>query len=246
MFRDERLEVKVGIFIGIGIFLMFLIVFSVGDLYPFQKGYNINVVFDYVNGLTKDSPVRLAGVDVGEVKALEIYYDDNVKRTRIRLNIKVRGDVKIERDAIASINTLGLLGERYLEISPGASDRFLQPNDEIIGKNPLRVNQQMEELSKIATHIEKVLSRLDRGEGTFGKLLTDDTLYEDWKIIFGRLRDGEGTVGKLLTEEKIYNDLEDFVADIKAHPWKLLSKPRSRRKSSKEEKEERGTAIDTR
>ena len=68
MFRDEKLEMKVGIFIGIGIFLMFLIVFSIGDRYPFEKGYNVKVIFDYVNGITKDAPVRLAGVDVGEVK----------------------------------------------------------------------------------------------------------------------------------------------------------------------------------
>ena len=229
MFRDEKLEFKVGIFIGIGIFLMFLIVFSIGDLYPFQKGYGINVVFDFVNGITEDAPVRLAGVDVGEVKAITIYYDDEAKRTRVKLGIRVKGDVNIETDAVARINTLGLLGERYLEITPGVEGRFLKAGDVLVGKNPLKVGQQMEALNKIALYIEKVLSRLDRGEGTFGKLLTDDTLYEDWKVIFGRLKDGEGTIGKLLADETIYNDLEDFVKDIKAHPWKLLSKPKRSR-----------------
>ncbi|MGD2279082.1 MAG: MlaD family protein [Candidatus Omnitrophota bacterium] len=229
MFRDEKLEFKVGIFIGVGIFLMFLIVFSIGDLYPFQKGYSVNVIFDFVNGITEDAPVRLAGVDVGEVKAIAIYYDEEVKRTRVKLEVRVKGDVNIETDAVARINTLGLLGERYLEITPGIESRFLKAGDVLIGKNPLKVGQQMEALNKIAAHIEKVLSRLDRGEGTFGKLLTDDTLYEDWKVIFGRLKDGEGTIGKLLADETIYNDLEDFVKDIKAHPWKLLSKPRKSR-----------------
>jgi phospholipid/cholesterol/gamma-HCH transport system substrate-binding protein len=228
MFRDEKLELRVGMFIGIGIFLMFLIVFSIGDLYPFEKGYNIRVIFDYVNGLTKDSPVRLAGVDVGEVKDIRIYYDGKEQRTRVSLDVRVKKDTKIETDAVARINTLGLLGERYLEITPGTSTTFFQPEGEMIGKNPMKVGQQMEELNKIATHIEKVLARLDRGEGTLGKLLTDDTLYEDWKIIFGRIRNGEGTVGKLLTEDKIYNDLEALVEDIKAHPWKLLNKPSRR------------------
>ncbi|MGB2630409.1 MAG: MlaD family protein [Candidatus Omnitrophota bacterium] len=228
MFRDEKLEMKVGIFIGIGLFLMFLIVFSIGDLYPFEKGYNLKVVFDYVNGITKDAPVRFAGVDVGEVKNIDLFYDDEAKITRVALNLRIRKDVQIEKDAIARINTLGLLGERYLEIDPGTENRFFKPEEIMVGRNPMKVGQQMEELHKIANYIEKVLGRLDRGEGTFGKLLTDDALYEDWKAIFGKIRNGEGTIGKLLTDDGLYNQLEDFIADIKAHPWKLFQKPKKK------------------
>ena len=79
MFRDEKLEMKVGLFIGIGIFLMFFIVFSISDFYLWKKGYDINVIFDFVNGITEDAPVRLAGVHVGEVKDINIYYDEHGK-----------------------------------------------------------------------------------------------------------------------------------------------------------------------
>ena len=232
MFREEKLEFRVGIFIGIGIFLMFLIVFSMGDLFPFEKGYTFKVVFDYVNGLTKDAPVRLAGVDVGEVKMIDIYYDQEAKKTRVRLDIRVKGGIQIETDAEARINTLGLLGEQYLEISPGTMERFLKPGDILIGQNPMRVGQQMQELSKLVQSMTKIIQAVEKGEGTLGKLIMEDALYEDMKVIFDRLRKGEGTLGKLLADDTVYDDVEEFVGDIKAHPWKLMQKPpRSKRKS---------------
>jgi phospholipid/cholesterol/gamma-HCH transport system substrate-binding protein len=245
MFRDEKLELKVGLFIGVGIFLMFLIVFSISDFYLLKKGYDIRVIFDFVNGITEDAPVRLAGVHVGEVKKIDVYYDDTAGKTRVKLYVWIGGDTKIEEDAVARINTLGLLGEQYLEITPGISDSFLKPDDKIIGRNPVNVGQQMEAVSELVQSVRNIFQNAEKGEGTLGKLLVDDALYNDLATIFGRLSKGEGTIGKLLVEEKVYDDLEDFVSDIKAHPWKLLHKGSTGEKKS-DKKKKRGTDIETR
>ncbi len=219
MFRDEKLEMKVGLFIGIGIFLMFLIVFSIGDFYGFEKGYNIKVIFDYVNGLTEDAPVRLAGVHVGEVKKIEIFRTSDSEKTRVRVFVWVKGNAKIELDAVARINTLGLLGEQYLEISPGEVPVFLKSGDTIVGKNPVHVGMQMESMVELVQYA---------------------------KEIFARLAEGEGTIGKLLVEEKIYDDLEAFVADIRAHPWKLLTRTKDSRRSGTDSSGGRGTTVSPR
>lgn len=232
MFRDQKLEMKVGLFIGIGLFIMFFIVFSISDIYVFEKGYDFNVIFDFVNGITANAPVRLAGVHVGDVKDITVFYDDEAAKTRVKINVWVKGDMKIERDAIARINTLGLLGEQYLEVTPGTANRFLQSGDTIIGRNPVNVGLQMERISGLVADITE-------GKGTLGKLLTDDTLYNDLETIFGRLSRGEGTIGKLLVEEKVYDNIEGFTTDIKAHPWKLLRKDYKKSSSS----DKRGTPI---
>ncbi len=245
MFRDEKLELKVGLFVGIGIFMMFLIVFSIGDFYLLKKGYSIRVIFDYVNGITENAPVRLAGVYVGEIRDMGIYYDEDAGRNRVWLDAWIEGDLLIERDAVARINTLGLLGEQYLEISPGTEKDFLAPGDALLGKNPVDVGLQMDRMGQFVDSTTEIMQRVQKGEGTLGKLLVDDTLYDDLKTIFGRLTRGEGTIGKLLVEDKIYYDLEDFVSDIKAHPWKLLHKPSGGRKKPGEEKK-RGTVIEPR
>jgi len=224
MFRNEKLEMKVGLFIGIGIFLMFLIVFSIKDVSMLGKGYEFNVTFDFVNGVTESSPVRLSGVRVGEINKVDLFYDAEAGRTRVKLLLWLRGNVNIEEDAVARINSLGLLGEQYVEITPGISKVFVKPGGKIIGHNPVHVGEQMEKVKDIMDSFAVISGRIAKGEGTIGKLMTDDTLYNDLEVIFGRLKNGEGTIGKLLVEEKIYNDMEGFVADIKANPWKLLHK----------------------
>jgi phospholipid/cholesterol/gamma-HCH transport system substrate-binding protein len=272
MFRDEKLEMKVGLFIGIGIFLMFFIVFSISDFTVFEKGYRIDVIFSYVNGITESAPVRLAGVHVGEIQEIEIYFDEDEGKTRVRLNAWVSKDVRIEKDSAARINTLGLLGEQYLEISPGISDTFLEEGDTIIGKDPVNVGRQMEAMSSFVQGAADILYKLESGQGTMGKLLTDDTLYNDitnvfgplsrgegtigrliqedglyrdLETVFGRLSAGEGTIGKLLVDETVYYNVEELTTDVKEHPWKLLRRDVSRKKE-KDGQRSRGSIIQPR
>jgi phospholipid/cholesterol/gamma-HCH transport system substrate-binding protein len=241
MFRNEKLELKVGLFMGVGIFVMFLIVFSIRDVSLMGKGYEFNVIFDFVNGLTDSSPVRLAGVNVGEVKAIELYYDEKEIKTRVNLKLWVRGSVKVEKDAEARINTLGLLGEQYLEISPGVTQEFIAPGDTMIGHNPVEVGKQMEKMTNLVSSLSNIMKQVESGQGTLGKFIMNDSIYNDLEVIFGRIRNGEGTVGKLLTKDDIYNNLDGFVADIKANPWKLLQKPKTSSSTSTTVK--RGQAV---
>jgi phospholipid/cholesterol/gamma-HCH transport system substrate-binding protein len=271
MFRDEKLELKVGLFIGVGIFLMFLIVFSISDFYLLREGYDINVIFNFVNGIKKNSPIRLAGVNVGEVKDIVIFYDEAEEKTRVSMDLRIMGGARVEKDAVARINTLGLLGEQYLELTPGISKEFLKDGDSIQGKDPVNVGMQMEKMSELADSMAGVMRSISRGEGTLGKLLMEDTIYRDLEAIFGRLRDGQGTLGRLLMEDTIYRDLEaifgrlrdgegtigkflvkddvynnveDFTSDIKAHPWKLLV--RTKDESKKTDTRTRGTVVSPR
>ncbi len=202
-------EIKVGIFVFLGILLMFVIVFSIGKFYILKPMYDIKAVFGFANGIAIGAPVRLAGVNVGEIGDMQVYYDPQAQQTRVLLLARIKNGTKIEKNAVWKINTLGLLGEKYLEISPGTYDAGFLENGELIrGLDPI----PMEEITKTM------------------KELSDNAraITESANVILKRLEKGEGTIGKLLTEEEVYNDLRDFVKDIKAHPWKLLVKERER------------------
>ena len=195
-------ELKVGVFIMIGVAILFIIVFSIGDINLVKKGYHIKVDFNFVDGIGSSAPVRVSGVGVGQIDGLKLYYDEKDKRTKAELNAWVKEGVKIEEDAVATISTLGFMGEKYLEISPGTSGKnFLKNGDLLVGKDPVSMAKVFEDLSG---------------------------LTESVKVIMDRLKNGEGTIGKLLTRDEIYQDLEAFVEDIKNNPWKLLNKPRGR------------------
>lgn len=196
---ERVFELKVGIFIMIGIAILFIIVFSIGDINLVKRGYNIKVDFNFVDGIGGSAPVRLSGVGVGQISGLRIYYNEDEKKVKAQLTAWIREGVKIDREAIATINTLGFMGEKYLEISPGVGCEFLKEGDLLVGKDPASMNKIFEKLGN----------------------LTDSV-----NIIVTRLKNGEGTVGKLLTDDAVYKNLEAFTEDIKNNPWKLLNKPR--------------------
>jgi phospholipid/cholesterol/gamma-HCH transport system substrate-binding protein len=200
MDETKILELKVGIFIMIGIIILFIIVFSIGDVYLVKKGYHLKVRFNFASGIGPSAPIRLAGVGVGQVEGVRVVYDDEDKRPKAEIYAYIQDNAKIEEDAVATINTLGLLGEKYLEILPGtAGKRYLKNNETMIGKDPVIMEKLTENLVRLS----------DSAVG-----------------ILDQVKSGQGTIGKLLYDSAVYDNLEGFTADIKQHPWKLLSKPR--------------------
>ena len=199
--ENKAFELKVGIFIAVGILIFFIVVFSIGDVYIIKKGYRIKAMFNFAGGLREGAPVRLAGVNAGRVEDIEVFFDDKEGKTKVEATAWIKNNrIKIEKDSKVVINTLGLLGEKYLEILPGTDrENFLANDGVIVGHDPIITELLTEKLGELADSTATVMTRLKEGKGTVGKLLTDDT---------------------------IYNDLEAFVKDIKKHPWKLLHKPR--------------------
>ncbi|MEE8360213.1 MAG: MlaD family protein [Candidatus Omnitrophota bacterium] len=196
--QEKNFELKVGLFVFIGIIMLFVIVFSIGKIYIFQPGYKIRVLFNFAGGLGEAAPVRLAGVAAGEVDRIKIFYDDDMMRTRVEVTAWIKKNVSIEKDAVVRVNTLGMLGEKYMEIIPGTREAgFIEENGILIGEDPIMMDELAEDLKDLADSAEVIMSRLDRGEGT---------------------------IGKFLTEDAIYNNLEEFTYDIKRNPWKLFRK----------------------
>ncbi|MFA6079136.1 MAG: MlaD family protein [Candidatus Omnitrophota bacterium] len=200
MDETRTFELKVGIFILLAIAILFIMVFSIGDFNFVKPGYHIKVRFNFASGIGPSAPVRLAGVGVGQVEGIQIIYDENDKRGKAELYAWIQQDAKIEEDSDITINTLGLLGEKYLEIVPGTPGKqLLADNSVIVGRDPVPMEKITDNLAKLTTSVTAIVQRLERGEGTFGKCLTDESVYEN---------------------------IEAFTADIKKHPWKLLSKPK--------------------
>jgi len=218
---SKIIELKVGVFILIAIIIFFIIVFSIGDIYIMKPGYYINVIFTFASGITEAAPVRLSGVTVGQVKEISILYDEKDKKTKACVHAWVKRDTKIGRDADITINTLGLLGEKYLEISPGTVDKdSLKDGDTLVGRDPVPMEKITENLKTLSDDVNVIVGRLRRGEGTIGKLLAEDAVYDDVKATTGNFKDLSYDL------KATGGNLKDFSEDIKARPWKLFNKPK--------------------
>ena len=80
--ENRMFELKVGIFIAVGLLIFFLVVFSIGDVNLIKRGYRISAIFNFVNGITESAPVRLAGVNIGQIDKIEIFFDEKEKKTK--------------------------------------------------------------------------------------------------------------------------------------------------------------------
>ena len=115
-------EIAVGIFVFFGLLCMAYISVKLGKINLIGNDYYpVKAVFSTVKGLKKDTVVEIAGVEVGKVDTIKLVNYEAV------VTLLIRDDIELQEDAIASIRTKGLLGEKYVEIAPGGSDVLIQP-----------------------------------------------------------------------------------------------------------------------
>jgi len=121
-------ETLVGIFVLIGILCVGYLTVKLGKMELIGGDfYNVTAKFDSIAGLKPDSSVQMAGVEIGRVTKIDLDTEDFVAV----VTLKIRKDVPIQDDAIASVKTSGLIGDKYISIQPGGSDELLKPGDVI-------------------------------------------------------------------------------------------------------------------
>ena len=234
-------EWKLGLFIACGIVLFSVLIFTISNLEFFNKGYEVRVLFKFANGIEEGAPARLAGVKVGEVKKVKIIYDYKDESPIVEVDLNIQEDVRIRQGASVLVSTLGLLGEKYVEILPGTKEKpLLQNGDVIIGYNSVP-------LAKLSDLGYQIALKLDRTIDALQNIFVKGDQKEDIKTTLRNLKDlslnlnslvldtdetmkkinsGEGTLGRLISQEELYDEFLAFVKDIKRNPWKLLHRPR--------------------
>ena len=229
-------EVKVGLFVFTVFVLLAVIVFSISDFYSFSPGYRLRVLLNSASGIEAGAPVRLAGVVVGEVRQVTAAVNEAEVKTQAELIIWLKDFAKVEEDAVAYVNTSGLIGERYLEIVPGSRHaRLLKDGEVMHGRDTVAMAEFLNTGYEVVAQLSKTISALNSIVGDEemraalkGTVTNMQEMTESLKVITERLRRGEGTIGRLLTEDEIYRDLEATVKDVRAHPWKLLVRTRDK------------------
>lgn len=138
----HTLEIWVGIFVAAGIAALFMLAMKVSNLSTVATGdtYNVTARFDNIGGLSVRSPVKASGVLVGRVS--NIAYDDKTYSAIVTFSIQQQFN-QFPKDSRASIYTAGLLGEQYVELSPGAEDDYLKDGDRLMMADSAMILEQM-------------------------------------------------------------------------------------------------------
>ncbi len=118
--RRDRVEMLVGIFVLVGLAALAFLSIKLGKLEVIgNTGYNIQAEFSNIGGLKAGATVEIAGVEVGRVTTITL------KDYQALVVMRMKQNVKISDDSIASIKTKGLIGEKYVSLSPGGSDKMM-------------------------------------------------------------------------------------------------------------------------
>ena len=217
---------KVGIFFIIGMVILGLITFRVEQVGRFFKKHNdYKAYFQSSKGLKRGSRVTLSGMDIGEVKRVD------VEDGKILVTMAVNSKIPIRKGSVAVVVPDFLFGKSYIDISLVPPDRppllpgsVLESADvpgfsDLLMKLDLAMGS-LDILTDTLKSAQTILARLERGEGTMGKLFADDEMFDDLKgtvtnanEIMERMSRGEGTIGKLLVDDEFFDDLNEAVTN---------------------------------
>jgi phospholipid/cholesterol/gamma-HCH transport system substrate-binding protein len=149
--KKAYLEFVVGLFLAIGIgCLAWTSIKLARKEFLVRNGYEVQATFSNAGGLCSGTPVVIAGVEIGRVKGVRL------EDYEAKVHMVIQHGVLLQKDTMASIKTKGLIGEKYIELTPGASDETIKPGGVIRDTQP-----EMDLEALIAKYIQGSLAKPD-------------------------------------------------------------------------------------
>jgi phospholipid/cholesterol/gamma-HCH transport system substrate-binding protein len=203
------------------------VVLVLGVENPFAGRYTLYTYLPNISGLRSDSPVMLDGVTVGNIDSYQFAELD--KGIRIKMRILKGYQDRIRTDSIAKLRSLGLLGDKYIEINQGtANGRVLKEGETVTGAPPLDLDQMIarathtfDNVSDTVDNIKTITQGLEDGKGTLGRLLRDDNIHNNLNGILDKVNNGKGTLGSMISDKQLYDELRATAGNLRAATEKI-------------------------
>jgi phospholipid/cholesterol/gamma-HCH transport system substrate-binding protein len=246
-------QLKVGITVLVASITLAVLIFLMsgtgGWLTP---KIEVKSYFDNAGGLRVGAPVRLDGVDIGNVTGIRVVSEPDKKQTPVEVTMKVstKYHENLHKDSLTALSTAGVLGETYIDIdSSQASGAMAQTGDVLPIRDHPDINDVVRASQGTLQNLDAILKRMDRiiafvesGQGSVGKLIYDPQLYNrlsstvsEFQGLVNQVSEGNGTIGKLISDDELYrkvngtvdklNTLVDELNAGKGTAGKLLKDP---------------------
>lgn len=199
-------EIKSGFFVLITIVMLLVLTFVVGGY--FKKGaHEWKIQFGYLNGLSDNAPVYYAGLEVGKVDSIRILRGETKP---VLVTVKITPDAYVRKDSVAYVDTLGMMGEKFIEISVGSQDSpALEAGKVIEGVDPIAMHVLIRKMNLLADEVVQMT----------------DSLNPLLKTVNDVVGGNKEEISKSLCNfHEISANLRDMTFDLKLHPWRLLRK----------------------
>jgi len=227
-------QLKVGLTMLIGIGILGVALYYIGRAANlFADRYTLVALLPNAPGLRVGGSVMIAGQMAGSVEDIAFMPvdADTTRNLKVTMSIDESLREQVRSDSRVKLRTLGLLGDKVLDISPGTPRHaMLTPGDTVVVQPALDYDAviaqaagAVDDVVALTRDFRQLTGGLVRGEGTVGALLTDRALYDQFtgtlgrtNALMARVQTSRGTVGRLLDDPRLYNDMVTLVGSMNA------------------------------
>lgn len=218
---------KAGVVITLALLILFAIVLYAGTIgQMLTPSFELRAQFQDVKGLRKGAPVWLFGTEVGSVKKIEL---DPIYGTVVTLSVNKSAKPFIRSNSEAEVLTMGLLGDKYVELSAGLPEAGpVQPGVMIKGEAPAELTRVVEEsaktiekVSELTAKVETLIAVIVKGRGTLSQLIDDPSLYNNLakstallSSVLEQIENSRGTFKLLLEDPTLYRRMTATVSSL--------------------------------
>jgi phospholipid/cholesterol/gamma-HCH transport system substrate-binding protein len=226
-------DLKVGLLVLAGIAIFIFMIMSATGGNPFGQKFVLTTHFAEVDGLLEGNEVRIAGVRAGNVKTVEFGVpksknDVNTVKVVMELDPAIAQQL-IRSDSTATLGSIGLLGDKVVDITPGTTAGTRLRSGAAVDSTPgtnIRevisgVHPLISNLTDTANQIKTMVENVNKGEGTIGQLVKNPKVYRDLDAtvleaqqLINDIREGGGTLGQLVKNPEVYDQIKDVATRL--------------------------------
>jgi phospholipid/cholesterol/gamma-HCH transport system substrate-binding protein len=213
-------QLKVGITVIVASITLAVLIFLMsGTGGIFTKKIVLKSYFTDANGLRKGAPVRLSGVDIGNVSDIRVVPGNTLTPVEVTMKVVTRYHFGLHKDSKTLLSTAGVLGETYINIDssqakgPPVHDGDTLPSGEVPGyEEVMRSGQSsLQNLDALLKRMDRIIAFVESGQGSIGKLIYDPALYNrvnstvsEFQNVVKEISEGQGSLGKLIADDELY------------------------------------------
>jgi phospholipid/cholesterol/gamma-HCH transport system substrate-binding protein len=227
-------QLKVGITVlAASMVLAILILLMSGTGGIFTSKMTLVSYFDNAGGLREGAPVRLQGVDIGNVTKIMVVPDPSRQLAPVQVTMKVipKYHQSIRKDSVTTLSTAGVLGETYIDIDSSRAKGLEAHEGDVMTtrespqiEDVVRASQStLQNLDGLLKRMDRIIAFVESGQGSIGKLIYDNGLYNQlnatvaqFQGLVGQVANGKGSLGKLLVDDQLYKSANDTVDKLNA------------------------------
>ena len=213
-------QLKVGIVVVVASLTLATLIVLMSGGGMFTSKIILKSYFPDASGLAIGAPVRLSGVDIGSVKEVRVVPGKPLAPVEVTMKVTRKYDFFLRKDSKTILSTAGVLGQTYINIDSSQAKGAKVDDDDILDSREVKgyddvvraANSSLENMDVLLKRLDRIVSFVESGQGSVGKLIYDPTLYNrvnttvaEFQKLVNEISEGQGSLGKLITDDALYN-----------------------------------------